>query len=337
MINGDQIISLLTNAIAARLELFDSRHENAFRLFNGFFEGFTNLVIDIYASTIVIHNYANPPEQLATLLTTICQYLTKEFPWLQSIVLKTRNSTDSTTRNGIIFLGEKPNNRIREHKVWYSIDLLLNRDTSFYLDTYNLRAWILDNLASKSVLNTFAYTGSLGVAAKASGASQVIHLDLNRKFLNVAKTSYTLNGFPINKRDFLVGDFWTQISHFKRIGKTFDAVIVDPPFFAITNKGKVDLVNESYRIINKVRPLINNDGYLIVVNNALFVSGADYFSSLEKLCMDGYLSIETLIPVPENFIGYEQTKVNSPLVDPSPFNHSTKIVVLKVRRKATML
>lgn len=335
--SNDQILSLIKTAIAARLELFDSRHENAFRLFNGFFEGFTNLVIDIYASTMVIHNYADPPEEIQELLLAISQYLTKEFPWLQSIILKTRNSNDSTAKNGLICLGEKLDNRIREHKVWYAIDLLLNRDTSFYLDTYNLRAWILDNLANKSVLNTFAYTGSLGVAAKASGASQVIHLDLNRKFLNVAKTSYTLNGFPINKSDFLAGDFWTQISHFKRIGKTFDAVIVDPPFFAITNKGKVDLVNESHRIINKVRPLINNDGYLIVVNNALFVSGADYFSSLEKLCMDGYLSIETLIPVPENFIGYEQTRVNSPLVDPSPFNHSTKIAILKVKRKATII
>lgn len=96
-------------------------------------------------------------------------------------------------------------------------------------------------------------------------------------------------------------------------------------------------VNESHRIMNKVRPLINNDGYLIVVNNALFVSGADYFSSLEKLCMDGYLSIETLIPVPENFIGYEQTRVNSPLVDPSPFNHSTKIAILKVKRKVNII
>ncbi len=335
--SNDQIISLIKTAIAARLELFDSRHENAFRLFNGFFEGFTNLVIDIYARTIAVHNYADPSEEIQELLTTICQYLTSEFPWLQSIILKTRNSNDLTARNGVIFLGEKLDNRIREHKVWYAIDLLLNRDTSFYLDTYNLRAWILNNLAGKSVLNTFAYTGSLGVAAKASGASQVIHLDLNRKFLNVAKTSYTLNGFPINKSDFLAGDFWTQISHFKRIGKTFDAVIVDPPFFAITNKGKVDLVNESHRIINKVRPLINNDGYLIVVNNALFVSGADYFSSLEKLCMDGYLSIETLIPVPENFIGYEQTRVNSPLVDPSPFNHSTKIAILKVKRKANAI
>ena len=52
------------------------------------------------------------------------------------------------------------------------------------------------HLAGKTVLNTFAYTGSLGVAARAGGAARVVHLDLSRAFLNVAKDSYARNGFP---------------------------------------------------------------------------------------------------------------------------------------------
>jgi 23S rRNA (cytosine1962-C5)-methyltransferase len=58
----------------------------------------------------------------------------------------------------------------------------MHGDASFYLDTRNLRGWALEHLAGKSVLNTFAYTGSLGVAAKAAGASRVVHLDLNKTF-----------------------------------------------------------------------------------------------------------------------------------------------------------
>ncbi len=329
------VIPLLSSAIAARTELFDSRHERAFRLFNGFFEGCPNLVVDLYARTILLHNYADPPDLLESLLKTVEQYLTSELPWVNTIVLKIRNTEDLNARKGVIINGAKPDNRIREHGVWYAIDLLLNRDASFYLDTYNLRSWIINNLAEKTVLNTFAYTGSLGVAAQAGGARRVVHLDINRSFLNIAKTSYTLNGFPINKADFQSGDFWTQISQFKKTGETFDAVIVDPPFFAVSNKGKIDLVQESQRIINKVRPLINNDGYLIAINNALFVSGTDYFKSLEALCADGYLTIEKLIPVSNDFTGYEQTQVKLHIVDPAPFNHSTKIAVLRVRRKPT--
>jgi 23S rRNA (cytosine1962-C5)-methyltransferase len=185
------------------------------------------------------------------------------------------------------------------------------------------------------VLNTFAYTGSLGVAALAGGASRVVHLDRSRVFLNVAKASYTLNGFPIHKADFRTGDFFTQVSHLKRAGERFDCVFVDPPFFSTTGRGTIDLVHASHRVINRVRPLINDGGYLVAINNALFVSGAETVKTLEDLCADGYLSIEELIPVPPDFTGYPRTIARTPPVDPAPFNHSTKIAVLRVRRKAT--
>jgi 23S rRNA (cytosine1962-C5)-methyltransferase len=221
--------------------------------------------------------------------------------------------------------------KIKEHGVWYAINLTLNRDASLYLDTRNLRKWIIENLKGRSVMNTFAYTGSFGVAALKGGASRVIQIDLNREFLNIAKESYTLNGFPIQKGDFISRDFFEQIGNMKREGKHFDCVIIDPPFFSSTSKGKVDLEHENARLINKVRPLINDGGTLISINNALYLSGSDYMQSLETLCKDGYLSIRELIAVPEDFIGYK--KIGKPITDPSPFNHSTKIVVLDVKRK----
>jgi 23S rRNA (cytosine1962-C5)-methyltransferase len=198
----------------------------------------------------------------------------------------------------------------------------------------------LRNLGGLRVLNTFAYTGSLGVAAQAAGAARVVHLDLNRAFLNVAKTSYTLNGFPIHKSDFQTGDFWPQVSRMIRAGAQFDCVLLDPPFFAATNKGVVDMEKNYARLINKVRPLIADGGLLVAVNNALFVSGAEYLRTLQTLCADGYLTIEELIPVAEDFTGYDTTRVAPRLIadvtDPAPFNHSTKIAVLRVRRKQTM-
>ncbi len=187
----------------------------------------------------------------------------------------------------------------------------------------------------KTVLNTFAYTGSLGVAALAGGAARVVQMDLNRPFLNLAKTSYTLNGFPIHKEDFLVGDFWSQVSRLKRAGESFDCVFLDPPFFSTTSKGRLDLNTDSARLINKVRPLVKDGGWLVSINNALYVSGKEYLQTLEGLCADGYLKIAELIPVPEDCTGYPATRRGTPVTDPSPFNHSTKIAVLEVRRKKT--
>ncbi len=53
------LILLFEKAINARQSLFDTEHQSAFRLFNGFTEGNPNLVIDVYASTVVFHNYAD--------------------------------------------------------------------------------------------------------------------------------------------------------------------------------------------------------------------------------------------------------------------------------------
>jgi 23S rRNA (cytosine1962-C5)-methyltransferase len=183
----------------------------------------------------------------------------------------------------------------------------------------------------RTVLNTFAYTGSLGVAAAAGGARRVVQLDLSRQFLNLAKESYTLNGLPIHKEDFVAADFFPAVSQLKRTGETFDCVLIDPPFFSTTSKGKVDQVHESARLINKVRPLVSDGGTLVAINNALYVSGREYMQTLEDLCQDGYLSIRELVPVPDDMVGYHQ--VHGPVTDPSPFNHSTKIVVLDVKRK----
>ena len=207
----------------------------------------------------------------------------------------------------------------------------MNRDASFYLDTRNLRKWLIEHMREQTVLNTFAYTGSLGVAALAGGATRVVQHDLNRQFLNVAKTSYTLNGFPIHKADFIAADFFTLAAKLKRTNETFDCVIIDPPFFSTTAKGKVDQVREGARLINKVRPLVRDGGTLVAINNALYVSGNEYMHILEELFEDGYLSIRELIPVPQDFIGY--TKIGGPITDPAPFNHSTKIAILDVRRK----
>ena len=333
LMTAEPIETLLENALTFRAALFDEQHETAFRLFNGFTEGCPDLVVDLYAQTLVIHNYADKPEHGLAMMRAAQQFLPAHLPWVQAVVVKMRNDQDPQQRRGSIVYGETTNRKIRENGVWYAIDLLLNRDASLYLDTRHVRHWAKQHLKDKSVLNTFAYTGSLGVAAQAGGASRVVHLDLNRNFLNVAKTSYTLNGFPIDKKDFQVGDFFPQINRLKAAGERFNCVFLDPPIYSATSKGVVDLAQSYTRLINKVRPLINHDGYLVAINNALFFSGAAYIKEIEALCADGYLTIEELIPVPADFIGDQRTPLAALVADPAPFNHSTKIVLLKVRRK----
>lgn len=325
--------SLLQPAVQARLTMLDADHRCAVRLFNGFLEGWPEMAIDLYGSTLVLHNYAEIPDNAAENLNTAGKLIREQLPWLKAIMLKSHRSANTAERQGKLIYGEKADREILEHGVRYAIDLNMNQDASFYLDTRNLRRWLIDHMDGKTILNTFAYTGSLGVAAIAGGAKRVIQTDINHKFLNLAKTSYTLNGFVIDKSNFMTTDFFQAVGRFKSSNTRFDCVILDPPFFSSTAAGKVDLVNESHRLINKVRPLIAHDGWLISINNALFLKGADHMDTLNTLCTDGYLQIEETIPVPEDITGFPTTRIGDPPADPAPFNHSTKITILRVTRK----
>ena len=332
----ETITQLLQKAIDSREHLFDADHETAFRLFNGFTEGNPHLSLDLYAGSVIFHNYHSDASAGTALVHEAMEFV-QDHPrlsgWLHAGIVKSRNSTIQAERRGKLLFGTSPDRKIKEHGIWYAIDLTMNRDASFYLDTRHLRKWLMDHMKNRSVLNAFAYTGSFGVAALAGGASRVVQLDRNGQFLHLAKDSYALNGFSIRKNDFVTDDFFPAVSRFKRSATTFDCVLIDPPFFSSTAKGRVDQAADSARLINKVRPLINDGGYLIAINNALYVSGREFMQTLDSLCQDGYLRIEELIPVPDDFVGYN--KIGTQITDPTPFNHSTKIAVLKVKRKIT--
>ena len=332
----ETITQLLQKAIDSREQLFDAAHETAFRLFNGFTEGNPHLSLDLYAGSVIFHNYHSDASAGMTLVHEAMEFVQQHprlLDWLRAGIVKSRNSTSQDDRRGKLLFGTSPDRRIREHGIWYAIDLTMNRDASFYLDTRHLRKWLIDHMKNKSVLNAFAYTGSFGIAALTGGARRVVQLDRNGQFLHLAKDSYELNGFSIRKSDFVTDDFFPAVGRFKRSGTTFDCVLIDPPFFSSTSKGRVDQEANSARLINKVRPLVKDDGYLIAINNALYVSGKEFMQTLESLCKDGYLKIDELITVPEDFVGYN--KIGTPITDPTPFNHSTKIAVLKVKRKIT--
>lgn len=327
------LLEVVAKALQARMAMLDPDHQGAWRLFNGFYEGWPDCVVDVYAGTLLIHDYGDPSAGAANWLPALQAFYLDALPWVQAVLVKSRKSKKPDERRGVLTFGSCADQRVSEHGVRYAIDLRLHQDASFYLDTRNLRLWALENLAGKRVLNAFAYTGSLGVAARAAGAQRVAYLDLNSRFLELARASYELNGFPIHKDDFIIADFFPATSRMRRAGEGFDCVILDPPFYSATGKGVVDLLKHHHKLINKVRPLVKDGGWLVAINNALFLDGAAYLRSLEELAQEGYLSIETLVPAPVDVTGFPHTIVRSPPADPSPFNHPTKIAVLQIRHK----
>ena len=137
------IIPLLEEAVASRATLFDLPHEFAFRLFNGFYEGYPDLALDIYGRTLVIYNYADDPSKNQIIIQEVIAYLKSSLTWLRTGILKTRNSVIQEEKKGTLIFGDSPETKIKEHGVWHALDLTLNRDASFYLDTRHLRKWLI--------------------------------------------------------------------------------------------------------------------------------------------------------------------------------------------------
>ena len=108
----------LESAVSARAELIDERHESAFRLFNGFYEGEPELLLDIYARTLVIYNYADPPADGLPAVEAARIFQRSSLPWLRTVILKTRNSSNPNERRGLLIEGEAPDTKIREHGIW---------------------------------------------------------------------------------------------------------------------------------------------------------------------------------------------------------------------------
>ena len=331
MIKGKPLTELIRITSSKRNPV--QQDTNAYRIFNGFYEGAPGLVLDRYGQALVIMNHAEPGIYDLVVIDEIARWAIANLHGLEAVLYKQRQHPEEGMKQGRLLAGERLPDVITEHGVNYALDLQLHQDASFYLDTRLLRRWLLDHMAGKRILNTFAYTGSLGVAAGAGGASSVVQTDINPKYLRIARQSWTLNHLPENKYQAIPGDFFRVAGRLRADQRLFDCVILDPPFFSSTEAGTIDLLGETTRLVNKVRPLIAHQGWLVVINNALFLPGADFMAELEALCQSPYISFEQTIPVPPDITGFPETITTQPPKDPAPFNHPTKIAILRFTRK----
>ena len=327
---NQDLLNTIQQAIPYRKGLLATT--DAFRLFNGFYEGCPGLALDHYGRALVILDHGFPPD-CGLSFQDLAEWALGAGLDIETVLLKQRKAKDPAQRNGILLAGTALPAQVTEDGLHYALDLQMNQDAGFYLDTRHLRGWLRQHAAGKKVLNTFAYTGSLGVAAGAGDAEQVLQTDLDQKFLEFAIKSWQLNELNSSKTQIQPGDFFKVTDRLRHQERLFDIVVLDPPFFSTTRAGRLDWQNQSTRLINKVRPLVGHGGQLVVINNSLFLPGADFRAELDTLCQSEYLTFREIIPIPEDLTGYPETIVDAPPVDPAPFNHPTKIAILDVVRK----
>jgi len=188
---NDYLKERLALTLEARSNFLKDEHTSALRLFAGFYEGCPGLVVDIYGSTLVLFDYTKSLTEGKANLGIAQDFYLDKLHRIVCVVQKKRRARDQQSHRGVLTFGESPEQQISEPGADYAIDLLMNQDASFYIDTRNLRGWLLENSAGWQVLNTFAYTGSLGIAALAGGSARVIQTDRRKIFLALAKAKST--------------------------------------------------------------------------------------------------------------------------------------------------
>ena len=106
------------------------------------------------------------------------------------------------------------------------------------------RSLIENSKRSISVLNLFAYTGGATVAAAKSGAS-VCHVDASKGMVAAAKENAALSGLSDAPIRYIVDDCKKFIEREIRRGRTYDAIIMDPPSYGRGPTGEVWKIEEA--------------------------------------------------------------------------------------------
>jgi len=144
-------------------------------------------------------------------------------------------------------------------------------DTGLFLDGRKKRALIRTEAEGKRVLNLFAYTCSLSVAAAKGGANQVDSVDLSNTYLEWGKLNFALNGLaPSDKLTLIRADVLQFLDQPKSQKSRWDIIVLDPPSFSNSKKMPETLdIRRDYReLTSKSLSLLSPKGTLYFSTNA---------------------------------------------------------------------
>ena len=150
---------------------------------------------------------------------------------------------------------------IEENGIKMLVDLENGQKTGYFLDQKENRAEIRKYVKGKDILDCFSNVGGFSLNAAAGGARSVLALDISRVAIDYIQKNAALNGF--SNVDTLCCDVFEKLREFRRLGRRFDVIILDPPAFT-KSKDTVKEGYKGYKDINiQALKLLNKNGLLI--------------------------------------------------------------------------
>jgi 23S rRNA (cytosine1962-C5)-methyltransferase len=203
----------------------------AYRLVHAEGDGLGGLAVDVYGEFGVLYAYSRALVGFGRLLADAV----RAAAGLRGVVVKVR------PRGGVKpgqvkqeIVGEEPPDKliVDENGVPFEVHLLAGLNVGLFTDMREQRRRLGPYVAGRTVLNTFAYTGALSVAAARAGAREVTSVDLSSGVLKWAAENFRLAGLDPARHRFEVSDVARFLKKERERGARYDTVILDPPTFS---------------------------------------------------------------------------------------------------------
>jgi 23S rRNA (cytosine1962-C5)-methyltransferase len=284
----------LARAIAARAR-FDLPSDGV-RLVHGESDGVPGFIVDRYGDTLVAQFLAAGAERWKPVLAQALLRHTALGRLYERSDASSRGLEGLPERTGWVS-GEGPTELvIREHEWRLSLDIATGHKTGFYLDQRDSRgkfAAYARRLRLQRVLNCYCYTGGFTVAALAGGAARVTSIDSSAPALERAQANVALNGFDAARCEFLDADVNASLRRFIDEGRTFDAIVLDPPKLAHT-AAHAERAARAYKDINRLALRLLEPGGVLFTYSCSGGIGADLFHKIVASAgadagVDGYI------------------------------------------------
>lgn len=237
---------------------------NACRLISGEADGFQDVVVDSYDGNLLIQWQT---EVVAEKGAELIERLRKECqPRAIYAQLVTKQGRTAPKLVGGSEMAERT--PIRENNLTFLVNFGEGLATGIFLDQRENRRRLLGlPLPGKTVLNTFAYTCAFSVVAAKAGA-RTTSVDLSKNYLEWGRDNFRVNGLDPGGHDFIFGDAFEWLKRLAKRGQRWDVVILDPPTFSTTKKGRVFQAARDYEELAMLAmPVIAPGGWLLCSTN----------------------------------------------------------------------
>ncbi len=253
----------LQAALALRRRFIGPQQVSAYREVNAESDGLPGVIVDRYGPYRVLQCLAAGAERWRQALVELLQEGAEGV--YERSDAEVRSLEGLEPRRGPLWGAEPPAHvEIREYGLRFLVDLRQGHKTGFYLDQRENRGLFRQLVGpGQRVLNVFAYTGGFAVAALAAGAEQVLSIESSEAALELARRNVALNGLPAERAQWLADNAFVALRRLRDGGRSFDAIVLDPPKFAPT-PGHVPKAARGYKDINLLAlKLLRPGGWLM--------------------------------------------------------------------------